>query len=185
MIWYDVWYDVIWYVMIYDMMIWYDDMIWYDMIWWYDMMIWYDIWYDMIWYDMIWYDMIWYDDMIWYMMIYDMIWYDMIWYDMIWYDMIWYDMIWYDDIYWSWSGRRPDYDQQHCYHQVPTIKPEAAIAVVELLMMGMRIPETCWAVFKRQVINLRNYCIWLVESVERELLQFARQHALGKHEKYA
>jgi hypothetical protein len=28
------------------------------------------------------------------------------------------------------------------------VKPEAATAVVELLMMGMRIPETCLAVFK-------------------------------------
>jgi hypothetical protein len=37
-------------------------------------------------------------------------------------------------------------------------KPEAASAVVELLMMGIRMPETCWAVFK-QVTNLRNYCI--------------------------
>ena len=45
-------------------------------------------------------------------------------------------------------------------------KPEAATAVVELLMMGMRMPETCWAVFKRQVINLRNSCIWLVYSFE-------------------
>jgi len=32
--------------------------------------------------------------------------------------------------------------------------------------MGMRMPETCWAVFKRQVVNLRNWCIWLVDSVE-------------------
>jgi hypothetical protein len=29
-----------------------------------------------------------------------------------------------------------------------------AAAVDRLLMMGMRIPETCWAVFKRQAINL-------------------------------
>ena len=34
-------------------------------------------------------------------------------------------------------------------------KPEAATAVDKLLMMGMRMPETCWAVFKRQTINLR------------------------------
>jgi hypothetical protein len=33
--------------------------------------------------------------------------------------------------------------QQHCYHHVPTVKPEAATAVVELLMMGVRTPETC------------------------------------------
>jgi hypothetical protein len=26
-------------------------------------------------------------------------------------------------------------------------------------MMGVRMPETCWAVHKRQVINLRNCCI--------------------------
>jgi hypothetical protein len=34
-------------------------------------------------------------------------------------------------------------DQQHCYHHVPTVKPEAATAVDELLMMGMRMPEIC------------------------------------------
>jgi hypothetical protein len=33
-------------------------------------------------------------------------------------------------------------------------KLEAATSVIELLMMGMRMPETCLAVFKRQVINL-------------------------------
>ena len=38
---------------------------------------------------------------------------------------------------------RTDHDQQHCYHHVPTVKPEAATAVVELLMIGMRMPETC------------------------------------------
>jgi hypothetical protein len=37
---------------------------------------------------------------------------------------------------------RPDHDQQHCYHHAPTVKPEAATAV-ELLMMGVRTPETC------------------------------------------
>jgi hypothetical protein len=33
-------------------------------------------------------------------------------------------------------------------------KPEAAAAVDRLLMMGVRMPETCSAVFKRQAINL-------------------------------
>jgi hypothetical protein len=28
-------------------------------------------------------------------------------------------------------------------------------------MMGVRTPETCWAIFKRQVINLRRCCIHL------------------------
>jgi hypothetical protein len=45
-------------------------------------------------------------------------------------------------------------------------QPEAASAVDKLLMMGMRKPETCWAVFKRQAINLNNCCIWSVDSVE-------------------
>jgi hypothetical protein len=58
---------------------------------------------------------------------------------------------------------RSDHDQQHCYHHAPTVKPEAATAVVELLKMGVRTPETCWAVHKRQLINLRNCCIWLVD----------------------
>jgi hypothetical protein len=38
---------------------------------------------------------------------------------------------------------RPDHDQQHCYHYAATVKLEAATAVVELLMMGVRTPETC------------------------------------------
>jgi hypothetical protein len=38
---------------------------------------------------------------------------------------------------------RPDHDQQHCYHHALKVKPEAASAVVELLMMGRRTPETC------------------------------------------
>jgi hypothetical protein len=35
-------------------------------------------------------------------------------------------------ITWLLRGRagRPDHDQQHCYHHVPTVKPEAATAVV-------------------------------------------------------
>jgi hypothetical protein len=53
----------------------------------------------------------------------------------------------------------PDHDQQHCYHDASTVNPEAATAVIELLMMGVRTPETCWAVHKRQLINLRNCCI--------------------------
>jgi len=37
----------------------------------------------------------------------------------------------------------PDHDQQQRYHHALTVKPEAATAFVELLMMGLRIPETC------------------------------------------
>jgi len=54
---------------------------------------------------------------------------------------------------------RLDHDQQHCHHHAPTVKSEVATAVVELMIMGVRMPEICWAVHKCQVINLRNYCI--------------------------
>jgi len=52
----------------------------------------------------------------------------------------------------------PDHDQQHCYHHAPAVKSEAATAVVELLRMGVRTHESCWAVHKRLVTNLRNCC---------------------------
>jgi len=37
----------------------------------------------------------------------------------------------------------PNHDQQHCYRHAPKVKPEAATAAVELLMMGVRTPESC------------------------------------------
>jgi hypothetical protein len=37
---------------------------------------------------------------------------------------------------------RPDHEQQHFYHHAPKVKPEAATAVFELLMMGARKHET-------------------------------------------
>jgi hypothetical protein len=37
----------------------------------------------------------------------------------------------------------PDHDQQHCYHHAPKVKPETATAVNKLLMMDMRMSETC------------------------------------------
>jgi hypothetical protein len=62
----------------------------------------------------------------------------------------------------SWSGRptrpRTQYD---CHHDTK-VKAEAATAVIELLMMGWKMPETCWAVSKRQDDKLENCCIWLV-----------------------
>jgi hypothetical protein len=61
---------------------------------------------------------------------------------------------------------RSDHDQQHCYHHASKVKPKAATAVVKLLMMAVRTPETCWAVNKRQLINLRNCCISFVHLFE-------------------
>jgi len=37
----------------------------------------------------------------------------------------------------------PDHDQQHCYHHAPMVKLEAATAVVELLIMGVRTHKPC------------------------------------------
>jgi len=38
---------------------------------------------------------------------------------------------------------RPEHEQQHGYHHDTKVKPEAATAVVELLVMGTRKPDTC------------------------------------------
>jgi hypothetical protein len=46
------------------------------------------------------------------------------------------------------------------------VDPEAATAVDKLLMMGTKLPTTCWAVFKRQAIKLKDWCIWLVDLFE-------------------
>jgi hypothetical protein len=60
------------------------------------------------------------------------------------------------------SGRPARPRTQHDYHNDTKVKPEAATAVIELLMMGRKTPETCWAVNKRQDNKLKNCCIRLV-----------------------
>jgi hypothetical protein len=64
------------------------------------------------------------------------------------------------------SFNQTDHDQPTLLPPRSNGKPEAAIAVDKLLMMGMRMPETCWAVFKRQTKNLRDWCTWLVDLFE-------------------
>ena len=61
------------------------------------------------------------------------------------------------------SGARParPRTQQDCHHDTK-VKPEAATAVIELLMMGGKTPKTCWAINKRQDNKLKNCCIRLV-----------------------
>jgi hypothetical protein len=44
--------------------------------------------------------------------------------------------------------------------------PDATTVVDKLLMMDMKMPETCWAAFKRQVIKLRDWWIWFVDVFE-------------------
>jgi hypothetical protein len=50
----------------------------------------------------------------------------------------------------------------HDYHHDKKVNPEAATAVIELLMMGEKTPETCSAVNKSQDNKLKNCCIRLV-----------------------
>jgi hypothetical protein len=65
---------------------------------------------------------------------------------------------------WWQSCRRPVARPrtQHVSRHETKVKPEADTAVIELLMMGGRRPETCWAVNKRQDNKLENCCIRLV-----------------------
>jgi hypothetical protein len=60
------------------------------------------------------------------------------------------------------AGRPARPRTQHGYHHDTKVKPEAATAVIELLVMGGKTPKTCWAVNKRQDNKLENCCIWLV-----------------------
>ena len=60
--------------------------------------------------------------------------------------------------------------QQHCYHQALTVNQRLLLQLLWLLMMGMRMSETCWAVFKWQVVNLKICCFWLVDSVESMMM---------------
>jgi len=50
---------------------------------------------------------------------------------------------------------RGDSRTQHDCHHDTKVKPEAATALIELLMMGGKMPETCWAVNKRQDNKLK------------------------------
>ena len=60
------------------------------------------------------------------------------------------------------AGRPARPRTQHDCHHDTKVKPEAATAVIKLLMMGGKTPETCWAVNKRQDKKLKKCCIWLV-----------------------
>jgi hypothetical protein len=69
----------------------------------------------------------------------------------------------------TYFGHFPAHHQEHndCsgnlwFYLHIVVIPEAATAVIELLMMGVETPETCSAVNKRQENKLENCCIWLV-----------------------
>jgi len=62
----------------------------------------------------------------------------------------------------SWLSLLARARTQYGYHHDTKVKPEAATAVIELLMMGRRTPKTCWAVNKHWDNKLENCCMWLV-----------------------
>jgi hypothetical protein len=65
------------------------------------------------------------------------------------------------------NGRPARPRTQHDCHHDTKVKPEVATAATELLMMGGKTPETCWAVNKPQDNKLKNvasgwWFIWIV-----------------------
>jgi hypothetical protein len=60
------------------------------------------------------------------------------------------------------AGRLARPRKQHDCHHDTKVKPEAATAAIELLMMGGKTPETGGAVKKRQDNKLKNSCNRLV-----------------------
>ena len=58
---------------------------------------------------------------------------------------------------------------QHDCHHDTKVKPEVATAVIELLLMRGKTPETCWAANKRQDNKLENCCIRLVIYLKNKL----------------
>jgi hypothetical protein len=75
------------------------------------------------------------------------------------------------------AGRPARPRAQHDYHHDTKLKPETITAVIQLLMMGGKTPETCWAVSKRQDNKLKNYCIWFEFEFELfELYDHARTY---------
>ena len=59
------------------------------------------------------------------------------------------------------SGK-PDHKHSTTVTTIRKVKPESATVVIELLTMGGKTPETCWAVNKRQDNKLKNCCFRLV-----------------------
>jgi uncharacterized membrane protein YhaH (DUF805 family) len=72
-----------------------------------------------------------------------------------------------------WSGRRPAGPTTNTARLSPRYegKTEAVTAVTELLIMGGKTPETCWAVNKRQDNKLKNCCIRLVIYLNCTIMQ--------------
>ena len=60
------------------------------------------------------------------------------------------------------TGRPARPRTQHDCHHDTKVKPDAATAVIDFLMMGRKTPQTYWSVNKIQDNKLENCCILLV-----------------------
>jgi len=62
------------------------------------------------------------------------------------------------------AGRPARPRTQHCYHHDTKVKSEATTAVIELLMMGGKTPETCWAVKNVRIMDWKIFASswWLI-----------------------
>jgi hypothetical protein len=60
---------------------------------------------------------------------------------------------------------------QHDYHHDTKLKTEAATAVIELMMMDGKTPETCLTVNKRQDNKPKNCCIRFVIYLNCTMMQ--------------
>jgi len=76
---------------------------------------------------------------------------------------------WRLERFWSWSGRpRPT----TLLPPRSNRKTRGCYCSCKLLMMSGEASETCWATHKRQLINLRNCCILLVNLFESTAYSF-------------
>jgi hypothetical protein len=65
-----------------------------------------------------------------------------------------------------WQLNLPEYEPTTLQPPLSEGKTRGSQCSCMLLMMGGEAPETWWATHKRQVINLWNCCIWLVDLFE-------------------
>ena len=81
----------------------------------------------------------------------------------------------------SWLDRPARPRTQHDCHHDTKVKSEATTAVIELLMMGGKTPETCWAVNKRQDNKLENCCILMVIYLNWNYMHCLASLDISKH----
>ena len=52
-----------------------------------------------------------------------------------------------------WPAGRPDHNQKHCYHQALTVNQRLLLQLLQLLMMGMRMPKHVELYLKDKLVD--------------------------------